>query len=377
MVSRHHARCFWDLALHYLDMKRGFISNRLPLSILLSGILVSCFGLLAIYDASVIDAYRTFDDKFHYVKQQSLWLGLGILVALITANIPISWIKKNSAVIYGFTLLLMIAVLIPGLGTKLQGARRWLIFGPLVFQPSELLKITLAIYLAKWLEQGREFKHFLGILGLNVVLLMLQPDLGTAIITVGMAFMIYYLSGAKIKEIITFSLILLVGLSGLILASPYRLTRVRTFMDPTQDPLGASYHINQVLYGLGSGGLYGVGLGRSRQKYAYLPEATTDSIFVIIAEEFGFFGSTILILLLVGLLTASLKVAKIVQDKFDKLLASGLSLLFLIQILVNLSSMVALTPLTGVPLPFISYGGSSLVTNFIALGLLINISKRA
>ena len=358
-------------------MKRGFISNRLPLFILLSGILVACFGLLAIFDASVIDAYRTFDDKFHYVKQQSLWLGLGILVALITANIPISWLKKNSVILYGFTLILMLIVLIPGLGTKLQGARRWLIFGPLVFQPSELLKITLAIYLAKWLAQEREFKHFLGILALNIILIMLQPDLGTAIITVGMAFMIYYLSGAKIKEIITFSLILLVGLSGLILASPYRLTRVRTFMDPTQDPLGASYHINQVLYGLGSGGLYGVGLGRSRQKYAYLPEATTDSIFVIIAEEFGFFGSTILILLLVGLLTASLKVAKVVEDKFDKLLASGISLLFLIQILVNLSSMVALTPLTGVPLPFISYGGSSLVTNFIALGLLINISKRA
>ena len=358
-------------------MKRGFISNRLPLSILLSGILVACFGLLAIFDASVIDAYRTFDDKFHYVKQQSLWLGLGILVALITANIPISWLKKNSVILYGFTLILMLIVLIPGLGTKLQGARRWLIFGPLVFQPSELLKITLAIYLARWLEQGREFKHFLGILALNLTLIMLQPDLGTAIITVGMAFMIYYLSGAKIKEIIAFSLILLVAISGLIFASPYRLTRVQTFMDPTQDPLGASYHINQVLYGLGSGGLYGVGLGRSRQKYAYLPEATTDSIFVIIAEEFGFFGSTLLILLLVGLLTASLKVAKAVEDKFDKLLASGISLLFLIQILVNLSSMVALTPLTGVPLPFISYGGSSLVTNFIALGLLINISKRA
>ena len=147
-------------------------------------------------------------------------------------------------------------------------------------------------------------------------------------------------------------------------------------MDPTTDPLGASYHINQILYGLGSGGFSGVGLGRSRQKYDYLPEATTDSIFVIVAEEFGFVGSGIFIIIMTVLLMASFKVALNVTDKFDKLLSSSISLLFLIQIFVNLSSMVALVPLTGVPLPFISYGGSSLVTNFIALGLLINISKR-
>lgn len=357
-------------------MKRSSLSQRLPLTILLSGILVACFGLIAIYDASVIDAYRTFGDKFHYVKQQSLWLILGILTAIVTAQLPLSWIKKNTALLYGVTLFLMLLVLIPGLGSKFLGARRWLVFGPLIFQPSELLKITLAIYLAKWLQVGREFKQFLALLALNLTLVMLQPDLGTAIIIIGVAFMIYYLSGAKLKDILSFSLILLVAISLLIVASPYRMNRIKTFMDPTQDLLGASYHINQVLYGLGSGGLYGVGLGMSRQKYAYLPEATTDSIFVIIAEEFGFFGSTILILLLVGLLMASFKVAATAEDKFDKLLASGVSLLFLIQILVNLSSMVALTPLTGVPLPFISYGGSSLVTNFLALGLLINIARR-
>ena len=205
---------------------------------------------------------------------------------------------------------------------------------------------------------------------------MLQPDLGTALIIVGVSFMTYYLSGAKIKEIFSFGAILAVAISALIILSPYRMERLKTFMDPTTDPLGSSYHINQVLYGLGSGGASGVGLGKSRQKYAYLPEATTDSIFVIIAEEFGFIGSSFFILTFIGLLLASFKVALNVHDKFDKLLSSSISLLFLIQIFVNLSSMVALVPLTGVPLPFISYGGSSLVTNFIALGLLINISKR-
>ncbi len=358
-------------------MRHKDSKSRLPLAILFTGIILACFGLIAIFDASVIDAYRTFGDKFHYVKQQSLWLLVGVVAALITSAIPIAWIKKYAYILYGITLFLMVLVLIPGVGSKFLGARRWLVLGPIVFQPSELLKITFAIYLAKWLEVDREIKHFLTLIGINALLIMLQPDLGTAIIIIGVSFLIFYLSGAKLKEIIVFCAILLFAISGLILSSPYRMNRVKTFMDPTSDPLGTSYHINQVLYGLGSGGFSGVGLGRSRQKYAFLPEATTDSIFVIIAEEFGFVGSTILILVLVGILITSLKVSMNVTDKFDKLLASGISLLFLIQIFVNLSSMVALIPLTGVPLPFISYGGSSLVTNFIALGLLINISKRA
>jgi cell division protein FtsW len=350
--------------------------NRLPSTILIAGIIIACFGLLAIYDASVVDAFRTFGDKFHYVKQQSIWIVLGIIVAMITASIPIQLIKKYAHILYGISLFLMVIVLIPGIGTKLLGARRWIDIGFTVIQPSELLKITLAIYLAKWLEQERSLKNFLILLGVNLVLIMLQPDLGTALITIAVSFMVYYLSGAKIKEIFTFSAVLAVAVGALILLSPYRMDRMKTFMDPTNDPLGASYHINQVLYGLGSGGVSGVGLGKSRQKYAYLPEATTDSIFVIIAEEFGFIGSSLFILTLIGLLAASFKVALNVHDKFDKLLSSSITLLFLIQIFVNLSSMVALVPLTGVPLPFISYGGSSLITNFIALGLLINISKR-
>jgi cell division protein FtsW len=350
--------------------------NRLPFSILIAGLLVACFGLVAIYDASVIDAFRTFGDKYHYVKQQSIWILIGLVVAIITANIPTSLLKKYAHIFYGITLFLMVVVLIPGIGSKYLGARRWIDVGFTVIQPSELLKITLAIYLAKWLEEERSLKHFLILLSVNLILIMLQPDLGTALITIAVSFMVYYLSGAKKKEIFTFSAVLGVAISALVLLSPYRMDRMKTFMDPTNDPLGASYHINQVLYGLGSGGASGVGLGQSRQKYAYLPEATTDSIFVIIAEEFGFIGSTLFILTLVGLLMASFKVALNVHEKFDKLLSSSITLLFLIQIFVNLSSMVALVPLTGVPLPFISYGGSSLVTNFIALGLLINISKR-
>jgi len=350
--------------------------SRLPFTILLAGVLIACFGLLAIYDASVIDAFRTFGNKYHYVRQQAIWLAIGTVVCLITANIPLGLIKKYAHVIYGIALVLMILVLIPGIGSKLLGARRWIIFGPVVIQPSELLKISLAIYLSKWLETERSLKNFLIFLGINLGLIMLQPDLGTAIIIMGTSFMLYYLSGASIKEIITFVSVLGVAILMLIFSSPYRVDRVKTFMDPTADPLGASYHINQILYGLGSGGFSGVGLGMSRQKYAFLPEATTDSIFVIIAEEFGFLGASMLIVTLVGMLLFAFKVSLGVHEKFDKLLSSSIILMFLIQIIVNLGAMTAMIPLTGVPLPFISYGGSSLVTNFIALGVLVNISKK-
>ncbi len=348
---------------------------KLTYSILISGILVACFGLIAIYDASVVDAFKTFGDKFHYVKQQSSWLVLGIVVSLITSRFPLNLLKKFAPHLLFFSLFLMILVLIPGVGSKFLGARRWIILGPVVIQPSEILKITLILYLSNWLEKSREIAKFLFVIGLSLVLVMLQPDLGTAIIIVGASFLVYYLSGAPIKHIVYFSGALLASVVLLITLSPYRMDRVRTFLDPTSDPLGRSYHINQILYGIGSGGFGGVGLGRSRQKYAFLPEATTDSIFVIIAEEFGFIGATIIIFSLVYLLLSSFKVSLLVKDKFAKLLASGVSLLFLVQIFVNLSSMVALIPLTGVPLPFISYGGSSLVTNFIALGLLINVSR--
>ncbi len=354
----------------------GASHKKLSYLILISGILVACFGLIAIYDASVVDAYKTFGDKFHYVKQQSSWLILGIFASLITAKIPLPFLKKIAPLALLLTIALLVLVLIPGIGSKFLGARRWLVVGPVVVQPSEILKITLVLYLSHWLEKPRELVKFLSIIGFCLLLIMFQPDLGTAIIVVGASFLIYYLSGAPVKHILIFSAALLFSVSVLIISSPYRLDRVKTFLDPTSDPLGRSYHINQILYGIGSGGFGGVGLGKSRQKYAFLPEATTDSIFVIIAEEFGFFGATVIIGILAYLLVSSFKVAIYAKDKFSKLLASGVSLIFLVQIFVNLSSMVALIPLTGVPLPFISYGGSSLVSNFIALGLLINVASK-
>lgn len=350
--------------------------NRLSLSILISGILIAVFGLVAIYNASVVDAFKTFGDKFHYVKQQSTWLLIGIVASLVVSNIPLNFLKKVAPLALVLTIILLILVLIPGIGSKFLGARRWLVLGPIVIQPSEILKISLILYLSSWLEKPRDMTKFIGLIGFCLGLVMLQPDLGTALIVVGSSFLVYYLSGAPIKNILYFSGFLLTSVIALIAISPYRMNRVKTFLDPTADPLGVSYHINQILYGIGSGGWFGVGLGMSRQKYAFLPEATTDSIFVIIAEELGFFGGVALISILVFLLLTSFKVASKAKSTFETLLSAGITLMFLIQIFVNLSSMVAMVPLTGVPLPFISYGGSSLVSNFIALGLLINVAKK-
>lgn len=346
-----------------------------PYSILFLGIFISIIGLIAIYDASVVDAYRSFSDKFHYVKQQLNWLILATITSFIVSQLPLRLIKKYTPFILGVSLLLMLLVLIPGLTPKLLGARRWLVIGPVVIQPSEILKISLILYLSTWLDKVQELNKFLVIYLGVMFLIMMQPDLGTGLIITSICFAMFYISGAPLKTITSFLALILGAVLVMIIFSPYRMNRVKSFMDPTNDPLGTSYHINQILYGLGSGGLTGVGLGQSRQKFAYLPEATTDSIFVILAEEIGFIGSAIVILSMIGLALFSFKISLKSNDNYHKLVGSGISVLFISQIFINLGSMTALVPLTGVPLPFISYGGSSLVTSFIALGLLINIAK--
>ncbi len=199
--------------------------------------------------------------------------------------------------------------------------------------------------------------------------------MGTAFIIIAVSLAVYFISGAAIKQFLALLPVSIVGVVGLALSAPYRFRRLTTFLNPGSDPLGASYHIRQILIGLGSGGLFGVGLGKSRQKFAYLPEATTDSIFAIIAEELGFIGASILILIFFLLIYRGFKISQKAPDNFGKLLGSGITAWIAIQTLVNLSSMVALVPLTGIPLPFISYGGSSLVVIMTASGILLNIER--
>ncbi len=339
-------------------------------------LLLTAFGVLMVYDASVAEAFRDFSDKYYYARLQLQWVGLGLIALIIASRLPLTLVKKLALPFFIFSVLLLAAVLIPGIGHKVQGARRWINLGPITLQPSELVKLSFVIYLSTWLERRQQFLPFIILIGVILGLVIAQPDLGTSIVLVATGMLMYFLSGAPLGLLVALAATGILSGLALVLLSPYRLQRVTTFLNPTNDPLGASYHIRQILLALGSGGLFGVGVGRSRQKYEYLPEATTDSIFAVIAEEVGFVGSILFIGLFLFLIYRGFKLARKASTPFTQLLAGGLTGWIGIQTLVNLSAMVALIPLTGVPLPFVSYGGSSLITVLTAVGLLLNISRQ-
>lgn len=353
--------------------------KRSDLALLVTVLGLSIFGLFMIYDASSYVAFKEFGDKYGYVKDQFLWVLIGFVVLIIASFFDYHKFYNLSLPILIGSIVLLFLVFIPGIGIKALGAKRWIDLGFFVLQPSEFVKLSLTIYLSAWFttrEKGR-FLAFLLLIGLVIALVMLQPDMGTATIILGEAIIIYFLSGGKILHIL--SLIPAVGLGGLalILLEPYRAERLTTFLNPEQGIQGSSYHLRQILIALGSGGIFGVGIGNSLQKYAYLPEATTDSIFAIIAEEIGFLGVTILILIMLFVVYRGFYIAVRAKDTFGKLLAGGITSFIAIQTIVNLGAQTALLPLTGVPLPFISYGGSALIINLFSIGILLNISRQS
>ncbi len=338
-------------------------------------LLLVSLGVIAVYNASVVDAYTLFNNKYYFALQQLKWAVLGITAMLIISRFPPVLFKRLAPSFLIISLVLMLAVLIPGIGNKVLGARRWINLLGFTLQPSEFTKLALMLYLSSWLEKDQPLISFTAIITPILALIMLQPDLGTAIIIASSSILLYFISGADISKLLT--LIFGGGAIGLllILSSAYRRARLLTFLNPTSDPLGSSYHINQILIALGSGGLIGVGLGRSRQKYQYLPEATTDSIFAIIGEEMGFIGGLVIIFLLLALVYVGFRIARQSQVRFNQLLAASISGLFATQVLLNLAAMVAIVPLTGIPLPLISYGGSSLITLLSGIGILLSIAR--
>lgn len=342
-------------------------------------LILSLFGLLMIFEASSVSAQQSFQDKYYFVKNQSIWLLFGIIAMFIAAKIDYRRYYGISIILLVFALFTLLGVFLPGIGVKVGGARRWLNFGVFKFQPAELAKLVLVIYLSAWFsfkEKGR-FLPFLILLGLVLGLVVVEPDLGTAVVIGAISVVLYFFSGASIWHFLLLVPVGLLGVLGLALVSPYRYRRLITFLNPSYDPLGASYHIRQLLLALGSGGLFGTGIGKSRQKFYYLPEATTDSIFAIIGEELGFAGTSVLLFLFFILIYRGFKIATHAPTRFGQLLAGGVTAWFAIQIIINLGAAVALLPLTGVPLMFISYGGSSLVVSLVGIGILLNISKQS
>lgn len=308
-----------------------------------------------------------------------MWLGLGLFALGFFFFFDYKKLYYLSLPFLIGSILLLLMVFIPGLGVYVMGARRWIDFHFFVVQPSEVIKLTLAIYLSAWFsskEKGR-FWAFILLLGFIVFLVMLQPDMGTTGIIIAEAIVVYFLSGANISHF----LLLIPGVSLLgfllIILEPYRFNRLTTFLNFNQSPDTYSYHVRQILIALGSGGIAGVGIGNSLQKYAYLPENTTDSIFAIIAEEIGFLGSLLLISVFLFFIWRGFMIAINAKDMFGKLLAASITTFIGAQVLINLSAQTALIPLTGVPLPFISYGGSALIINLCSVGILLNISKQS
>ncbi len=332
-------------------------------------------GLIAVADASAPQALNTYGDKFYLFKQQAVWAVIGFGALFVASQIRYTFWEKVATPLFFASLTLLFLVLLPHLGFKALGARRWIDAGFFSFQPSEVVKLGLAMFLAKVAAKNKSPISYFVPLAIVAGLIMLQPDLGTtlivAIIGLTQIFVsginLFYFSGALgIGALLTYILILI---------SPYRKERFMTFLQAERDPLGASYHIRQVLLGLGSGGIFGVGLGASRQKYLFLPESATDSIFAVIAEELGFIGALAIILLFAFFIFRGLTLAKNAPDTFSRVLVVGITAWIGGQAFLNIASMVALVPLTGIPLPFISYGGSSLVMVMGACGILLNISK--
>lgn len=340
-------------------------------------------GVVMVYSASSVLAFREFGDAFYYLKRQALFAALGIVAMLFTMNADY-WIwKKYAKIILIVCFALLAAVLIPGIGVVRGGARSWLGIGSFGIQPSEFMKMGMIIFLAKWLSgQQNTITQFtkgllppLGLVGLAFGLIMLQPDLGTGVVLVGASLMIIYVTGARLLHLSYLALAGVAGLVGLIIAAPYRLKRITAFLDPWQDPLGAGYQAIQSFYAIGPGGLVGLGLGMSRQKYSYLPEPQTDFIFSIIAEELGFIGGSFVLILFTLVLWRGMRTAITAPDTYGSLLATGIVGMIAVQVIINIGVVIGMFPVTGITLPLISAGGSSLTLMLTSIGVLLNISR--
>jgi len=341
------------------------------------------FGVIMVYSSSAVSAYVNFNDSYYFFKRQIIWVTVGIIAMLFTLNIDYHVWRKLAAPILIVTVILLILVLIPGLGKVVNGARRWLGFGSLYLQPSEIAKLSMVLFCSASLARHQEkITSFVkGLVPQLIILLLVfglilkEPDLGTALAIGGTIFVLLFTAGAKLSHLISLGTVGVVGVVAAIILEPYRLKRLLAFSNPWADPLDTGYHIIQSLYALGSGGLFGVGLGRSREKFLYLPEPHTDFIFAILGEELGFIGTITVILLFFLFAWRGFKVAISAPDIYGSILAAGLTTMIVMQALMNIAVVTASMPVTGIPLPFISFGGSALIFTLAGVGILLNISR--
>jgi cell division protein FtsW len=362
--------------------ERGIRKPDYVLSILIAVLVIA--GLIMISSASVVMSRNVAQvDNFYFFSQLKAACA-GFVLLYIASRIDYRFWKKVAKYLLIANIILLIMVFIPHVGFGYGGANRWIKIGPLFLgQPSEYIKLTLILYLATWFEnKGNDIKDFwLGtlpfaaILGFIVLLVMKQPDMGTTVVLAATSGTIFFVAGANYVHIAGMLAAGIGGIIFLIKTAPYRMARLMIFLNPSADTSGTGYHINQALLAVGSGGLFGVGFGRSRQKFNYLPEAATDSIFAVISEELGFIRASLFLLVFVAFAMRGYKIAKNAPDVFSRLVAIGITTWVVAQAFINIMAILSMIPLTGVPLPFISYGGSSLVTLMFSCGILLNISR--
>lgn len=351
--------------------------------LLISVLILSMFGLLMIYSASNVWSEYKYNDPYKFIKNQLLFFLIGLIIIYIITKIDINFIKKNSNNILFICFILLVLVLIPGIGKVRNGSRSWFGLGPLGIQPSEFAKLGLIIYTSKYLSSNDKIIKNIktGLLPLFTIILifalliMLEPDFGTMMVIILTLSILIYVSGPNLKFFIKLGLIGLLAITGLIIIAPYRMKRIVSFLNPWSDPLGSGFQVIQSLYAISPFSLLGTGFNSSVQKNFYLPEPQTDFIFSIIAEEFGIIGSLFVITCFAYIFYRTIKISLKQTDLFKKYLSFGLSFGIILQASLNLAVVTNLIPCTGITLPFLSYGGSSLLISMISIGLILNISK--
>ncbi len=345
--------------------------------------LIVILGLIMLFSASPAVAYVKFNDSYYFIKHQALMFGIGIFAFLFFARIDYRIWKEHASTLLFISILLLLLVFIPGLRAEWGTARSWInVFG-FSIQPSEFVKLSFLLYLSAWLEKrtsklgnlSEGFGPFVTILGIIIALMILQPDIGTLAIIAAVSLVVYYIAGGKKRHIAIITLIGIAGLAIMLGIKPYQKDRFRCMADPNFDTQKTCYQVNQALIAVGSGGIWGRGIGESRQKFLYLPEVVGDSIFAVIAEEMGFVFSLVLIGLFCAYLYRSYRISEAAPDLFGKLAAFGIATWISLQAMINIGGTINIMPMTGVPLPFISYGGSAIIASLAATGLLFNISK--
>jgi len=342
-------------------------------------------GLVMLYSSSSILAQERFGNSMYFVKRQIVFALVGLAVLIVSKNLPYVLYRRLVYVLLGVTLLSLIIVLLPQVGHRVGGARRWLRFGPISIQPAEFAKLALIIYIsysaAKKKERLRElsvgYVPHLVVSALFIGLVVMQPDLGAAITFAVLTFLLLFVAGVRLRYLLATGLAVAPLLALAIAQKGYRWERLLAFLNPWRDPSDTSFQLLHSLLALGSGGLLGVGLGSGQQKLFYLPEPHTDFILAVIGEETGIFGVSIVLLLFALLIYQGIKIALRAPDRFGTYLAAGLTLAVGLQAFINCAVVMGLLPTKGLPLPFISYGGSSLLTNLLAVGILLNIGSYA